>query len=44
MKAARRGNELGMRLEAAESINYLVGALFSVERRWLRFTVVWLGR
>jgi hypothetical protein len=37
MKAARRGNELGMRLEAAESLTYLVRALFSVERLWPPF-------
>jgi hypothetical protein len=33
MKAAHRGNELGARLQAAESIIYLVRTLFALERR-----------
>ncbi len=33
MKAARRGNELGARLQAAESLMYLVRTLFALERR-----------
>lgn len=37
MKAGRRGNELGMRLQAAESLVYLIRALFALERRWPPF-------
>ena len=33
MKASRRGNELGARLQAANSVEYLVKALFSLDRR-----------
>ncbi len=33
MKAIRRGNELGGRLQSAESLIYLVRALFALERR-----------
>jgi hypothetical protein len=34
LKAWRRGNELGGRLEAVESVMYLARALFALERRW----------
>ena len=34
LKASRRGDELGARLEAAESAMYLVRTLFSLERQW----------
>jgi hypothetical protein len=34
MKAARCGNELGARLQAAESLTYLARTLFSLDRRW----------
>lgn len=34
LKAWRRGNELGGRLQAAESALHLVRALFALERRW----------
>lgn len=37
MKASRRGNELGARLQAAESLTYLVQTLFLLERRWPPF-------
>ncbi len=37
MKASRRGNELGARLEAADSLTYLVQALFLLEGRWPPF-------
>lgn len=33
LKAARRGNELGARLQAAESLVYLIRMLFALERR-----------
>jgi hypothetical protein len=33
MKAAKRGNELGARLQAAESLTYLVRTLFALESR-----------
>ena len=34
VKAARRGDELGARLQAADSAMHLVRTLFSLERRW----------
>lgn len=34
LKAWRRGNELGARLEAAETADYLVHVLFALERHW----------
>lgn len=34
LKAWRRGDELGARLQAAESMMHLVKTLFSLERRW----------
>lgn len=34
LKAARRGNELGARLQAAESLTCLARTLFALERRW----------
>lgn len=34
LKAWRRGNELGARLQAAESAMHLVRALFALERHW----------
>src|SRR5262249_5868709 len=34
LKAWRRGDELGGRLEAVESVMYLARALFALERRW----------
>jgi hypothetical protein len=34
LKAWRRGNELGARLQAAESAMHLVRVLFALERRW----------
>lgn len=37
IKAARRGNELGARLQTAASVIYLIRALFALERRWPPF-------
>ena len=34
LKCWRRGETLGGRLEAAESVDYLLGTLFALERRW----------
>lgn len=34
LKTWRRGNELGARLQAAESVMHLVRVLFAMERRW----------
>jgi hypothetical protein len=34
LKSWRRGNELGARLEAAQSVDFLVKTLFALERRW----------
>lgn len=34
IKAWRRGNELGGRLQAAESLMHLIRTLFALERRW----------
>lgn len=37
MKSARRGDELGARLQAAESLIFLIRALFALEQRWPAF-------
>jgi Domain of unknown function (DUF4037) len=43
LKSWRRGNDLGGRLEAAESITYLLSMLFALERRWRPFSSrLWL--
>lgn len=34
LKAWRRGNELGARLEAAQTADYLITLLFALERQW----------
>jgi hypothetical protein len=34
VKAGRRGNELGARLHAGDSVGHLVRVLFALERRW----------
>jgi hypothetical protein len=43
VKAWRRGNELGGRLQAAASVMYLVHVLFALERRWAPYhdRLVW---
>jgi hypothetical protein len=43
LKAWRRGNELGGRLQAAASVMYVVHVLFALERRWAPYhdRLVW---